>query len=194
MLPGSSDDHVRLVYLIILLLGVVLFGLRGARLGRNIRDLIFWLLLIAMAVIAYGFRDTLRAMLFPAAAVQIAPGVTELRRGPDGQFHATIEIDGHPVRFMIDTGASDIVLSRKDAAALGIDLDRLVFSGRAQTANGAVPTARVRLGEVRFGDHTDHDLPASVNGGDLDVSLLGMAYLGRCARIEILGDRLRLHR
>ncbi|HMQ94787.1 MAG TPA: retropepsin-like aspartic protease [Amaricoccus sp.] len=194
MLPGSSDDHVRLVYLVILLLGVLLFGLRGGRLGRNIRDLVFWLLLIAMAVIAYGFRDTLRGMLFPSAAVQIAPGVTELRRGPDGQFHATIEIDGHPVRFMVDTGASDIVLSRKDAAALGIDLDRLVFSGRAQTANGAVPTARVRLGEVRFGDHIDRDLPASVNGGDLDVSLLGMAYLGRFARIEILGDRLRLHR
>jgi aspartyl protease family protein len=193
-LPDFPHDTARLVYLVILLAGIAFFGLRRGRLGRNLRDLAFWLLLLAMVVIGYGFRDTLRAMLFPSAAVQIAPGVTELRRGQDGQFHATLEIDGHPVRFMIDTGASDIVLSRKDAAALGIDLDRLVFSGRALTANGAVPTARVRLGEVRFGDHLDVDLPASVNGGDLDVSLLGMAYLGRFARIEILGDRLRLHR
>jgi aspartyl protease family protein len=194
MLPGTADDHARLVYLVILLLGIGFFGFSRRRLGRNLRDLAFWLLLLAMVVIAYGFRDTLRAMLFPAAAVQVAPGVTELRRGPDGQFHAELEINGHPVRFIVDTGASDIVLSRKDAAALGIDLDALVFSGQARTANGTVPTARVRLGRVAFGDHVDLDLSASVNGGDLDTSLLGMAYLERFARIEIVGERLRLHR
>ncbi len=194
MLPGNPDDHARLVYLVILLLGIGIFGFSRRRLGRNIRDLAFWLLLLAMVVIAYGFRDTLRAMLFPAAAVQVAPGVTELRRGPDGHFHAELAIDGIPIRFLVDTGASDIVLSREDATALGIDLDTLAFSDRASTANGIVPVARVRLGQVRFADHVDFDLPASVNGGTLDASLLGMAYLERFSRIEIVGERLRLHR
>jgi len=191
---GNPDDLARIVYLVILLVGIVAFGLSRRRLGRNIRDLAFWLLLLAMVVIAYGFRDTLRAMLFPGAAVQVAPGVTELRRGPDGHFHVELGIDGVPIRFIVDTGASDIVLSRADARSLGINLDTLDFSGRASTANGTVPTARIRLGEVRFGDHVDTDLPASVNGGDLDASLLGMAYLERFSRIEIVGDRLRLHR
>jgi hypothetical protein len=61
MLPGTPDDHARLVYLVILLLGIGFFGFSRHRLGRNLRDLAFWLLLLAMVVIAYGFRDTLRA-------------------------------------------------------------------------------------------------------------------------------------
>jgi aspartyl protease family protein len=55
-----------------------------------------------------------------------------------------------------------------------------------------VATAPVRLGSVRFGDMLDTGVPAQVNGGELDTSLLGMAYLDRFARIEISGDRMRL--
>ena len=58
----------------------------------------------------------------------------------------TLEINGTPVRFMVDTGASDIVLSRRDAERVGIDPAALGYLGRARTANGTVPTARVRLG------------------------------------------------
>jgi aspartyl protease family protein len=144
-----------------------------------------------MVMIAYGFRDPLELALFPARGVQVGEAI-ELRRGADGHFHADLGINGRRVRFMVDTGASDIVLSRSDAAAVGIDVDSLDFGGRAQTANGMVATAPVRLGSVRFGDMLDTGVPAQVNGGELDTSLLGMAYLDRFARIAISGDRMRL--
>ncbi len=196
MLPADPDTQMRLVYLAVLLAfvaGFFLWGRRG-RLGRSLRDLGVWALIFAMVVIAYGFRDTLRDELLPAAMVQTDADTIELRRGSDGHFHADLDVNGRSVRFMVDTGASDIVLSRRDAARVGLDPANLAYLGSARTANGAVTTAEVRLGVVKFGDMTETGVRASVNGGALDTSLLGMAYLDRFSRIEIAGDRMRLHR
>lgn len=191
----NPDDRARLLYLVVLGVGLAVVSLGGGRRwGRALRDLGLWGLIFAMVVIAYGFRDTLRRELFPSAMVQLKGGAVALRRAADGHFHAELEVNGRPVRFIIDTGASDIVLSREDAAAAGIDVDALRFAGRAQTANGVVATAPVRLGSLRLGDYYDENLPASVNAGSLGVSLLGMAYLNRFERIEIAGDQMVLYR
>ena len=193
-MPDNPEDMVRLAYLLILLMALLGFSLFGgpravmAAAGR----LIVWGLIFAMAIIAYSYRDTIRGALFPATAVRMEGGGVELRRGADGHFQATLEINGEPIRFIVDTGATEIVLARADAAKAGIDLDALVFSGRAITANGPVPTARIRLDSVTLGDVTARNLPASVTAGALQTSLLGMTYLNRFERIEISGDRMRL--
>lgn len=193
-MPDNTEDMVRLAYLLILLMALLGFSLFGgpraivAAAGR----LIVWGLIFAMAILAYSHRDTLRGALFPATAVRMEGGGVELRRGADGHFQATLEINGEPIRFIVDTGATEIVLARADAARAGIDLDALVFSGRAMTANGPVPTARIRLDSVTLGDVTARNLPASVTAGALRTSLLGMTYLNRFERIEISGDRMRL--
>ncbi|HET9068774.1 MAG TPA: TIGR02281 family clan AA aspartic protease, partial [Amaricoccus sp.] len=161
-MPRDPDTLMRMVYLLVLLVGVggfFLWGRRG-RLGRSLRDLAIWALILAMAVIAYGFRDVLREELLPSAMLQVAPGTIELRRARDGHFHAELEVNGEPVRFMIDTGASEIVLSLRDAQRVGLDPGALTYAGRAITANGPVGTAAVRLGTVRFGDFTDTGVPA----------------------------------
>jgi aspartyl protease family protein len=194
-MPSDPDTAVRLVYLVLLLAFVGGFFLWGRRnLGRNLRDLALWALIFAMVVIAYGFRDVLRQELLPAAMVQTSSDTVELRRGSDGHFHAALEVNGETVRFMVDTGASAIVLSRRDAARVGIDPNALSYLGRASTANGTVSTAAVRLGLVQLGTFTDTNVPASVTDSSMDTSLLGMAYLDRFANIEIAGDRMRLRR
>ena len=193
---NDPDALMRLVYLGILLIGIggfFLWGQRG-RLARNLRDLLIWALIFAMVIIAYGFRDVLREQLWPASMVQVDAHEIDLVRARDGHFHATLEVNGAPIRFMIDTGASDVVLSRRDAERAGFDPAALDYVGRATTANGTVPIAPVTLGEVKFGNVTDTGVPASVNAGQLDVSLLGMSYLDRFSGIEIAGDRMRLRR
>lgn len=192
----APDDTVRLIYLLALGIGVLGFFLYGRRhrWGKALRDVAIWTLIFAMMIIAYGFRDVLRQELFPGSMVQMDGGSVALRRGMDGHFRAVIDVNEHPVRFIVDTGASDIVLSLRDAAAVGIDVDNLRFSGRARTANGVVSTAPIRLQSVGFGEFFDSGVAASVNAGRLDVSLLGMGYLSRFARIEIEGDRMILHR
>ena len=195
MLPDDPDSRARLLYLAALLVFVAGLFLWGQRrdLGKRLRDLLVWALILAMAVIAYGFRDILREQLLPAAMVETGDTIA-LRRASDGHFHATLDINGERVRFMVDTGASDLVLSRRDAARVGIDPDGLAYLGTARTANGTVETATVRLGLVRLGSFTDTDVRASVTKGGLDSSLLGMSYLDRFSSIGISGDTMRLTR
>ena len=119
-----------------------------------------------MVVIAYGFRDVLRERAAAGGDGAGSGDTIELRRGSDGHFHATLEVNGEPVRFMVDTGASDIVLSRRDAERVGIDPDGARLSRDARRPRtGAVATAAVRLGVVRLGDFTDTGVPASVTRG-----------------------------
>ncbi len=192
----SGDDIARAIYLVILLLFLLgLFTSGGGRhMGRKLRDLLVWVLIFAMVVIAYGFRDRLGEGLFPSGTRQVSADTIELRRLGDDHFHADLEVNGADIRFIVDTGATQIVLSRDDAEAAGIDVSNLAYLGRAETANGTIATATVRLREVRFGDFVEHDLTASVGAGDLGVSLLGMDYLNRFSKIEISGDVMRLTR
>jgi aspartyl protease family protein len=192
---SDPDTVARVIYLVLLLCFLVgFFAWRRGQIGRRLRDLLVWMLIFAMVVIAYGFRDVLRAQLFPAAMVQVSGDTIELRRGSDGHFHATLEVNGQPVRFMVDTGASGVVLSRRDAEKIGLDPGDLAYLGTAQTANGRVATAGVRLGLVRLGTFTDTNVPASVTEGGLDTSLLGMSYLDRFANIAIARDVMTLTR
>jgi aspartyl protease family protein len=186
----DGDSWVRVLYLVLLLLFLAGF----LRTRRAFRDLAVWVLIFAMVVIAYGFRDVLRDELLPAAMVARPDGAIELRRRSDGHFHAEALVNGVPVRFLVDTGASELVLSLADARRVGIDPAELAFIGRARTANGVVATAPVRLARVELGGFSDAGVPASVGGGELDVSLLGMSYLGRFASISIEGDRMTLRR
>ncbi len=103
----------------------------------------------------------------------------EVPRAPDGHFYLSLDIAGVEVPFMIDTGASNIVLSAADARDIGIDPGSLAYVGEARTANGVVSTARVKLPSVALGPWRDQDVAAYVTSGDMDGSLLGMDYLGR---------------
>lgn len=191
----DPDGIARIAYLA--LLGMVLIGglfaaYRG-RMGRALRDAAIWLLIILGFVTLYGFKDTLLGELRPSAAVLTDEGI-QLRRGSDGHFHATLEINGAPVRFIVDTGASSVVLTREDARRVGLDPGRLDYTRIANTANGTVRGAPVTLDEVRFGGTVERNLRAVVNGGDLFSSLLGMDYLDRFRRITVEGDTLTLAR
>ena len=124
----------------------------------------------------------------------LTSGTITIPRHFDGHYYLTLDINGQPTDFIVDTGATDIVLNRADAAAAGLDPDKLSFLGRASTANGDVRTAQVRLDTVAIGPHEDTNVPAVVNDGELWQSLLGMGYLQRWGRIEITGGEMTLSR
>ena len=121
----------------------------------------------------------------------VQDGAVEVPRSADGHYYLTLMIDGTGVPFMVDTGASGMVLAGKDAEALGIDLDSLEFRGQAYTANGVVRTARVTLDEVELGPFRNERFGAFVTEGALEQSLLGMDYLGQF-RMEFDGGKLVL--
>lgn len=192
-LPFDFDPAI-LIYLVILLIGVgsFLFGDFRNKLSQNLQSAAIWVLIFFGAVVVYGFKDTIEGQLFPRTSVQQIGEEIVLTRAGDGHFYATLTVNNADITFVVDTGATNVVISRDDALRVGIDPDTLNYLGRAQTANGTVRTADVRLGEVIFGNRTDRNLRASVNGGELDTSLLGMSYLNRFSTIQISGNQLRL--
>jgi aspartyl protease family protein len=118
----------------------------------------------------------------------------EVAKGRDNHFRLTLRINNVPVDFLVDTGASQVVLTIDDAARVGLDPDSLAYIGTAFTANGEVATAPVRLDRVELGDMVDTRVRASVNSGQMESSLLGMSYLSRFESIEIRRDVLILNR
>jgi aspartyl protease family protein len=190
----DGDTTARLIYLGLLLMavgGALFTGLRQAP-GRTVQQILIWGFIFLGLIAAYGLWPDLRRAINPSAAV-VRNGVIELRQADDGHYYADTVVNGIAVTFLIDTGAGDIVLSEEDARRVGLDPASLSYSGQADTANGLVTTAPVRLKTLVLGPYEDRDLAASVNGGDLTDSLLGMRYLSRFD-MSISGDRMTLRR
>lgn len=194
----NGDDLGRLIYLGILLGVVAGFGLlRGGRVGPGLRSLGLWALIFLGVIAARGYWEESTAIprqvaFSPAEAG--GPARIEVPVAPDGHYYLTLELNDVPVRFTVDTGATDIVLSRRDAERIGIDPNRLAFLGSASTANGTVRTAPVRIERMALGGVVDRNVRASLTDGEMDGSLLGMSYLSRFDSLEIRGGRLILTR
>lgn len=96
-----------------------------------------------------------------------------------GQFFTSGQVNGAHIRFMIDTGATTVLIPVAEADRLGIDYRR-GKQGYIQTANGAAPAYRVVLDSVTVGDITAYDVEGLVSQSQgLDVALLGMSFLNR---------------
>ncbi|MEM1298312.1 MAG: TIGR02281 family clan AA aspartic protease [Pseudomonadota bacterium] len=191
----NPDDTAHLFYLLLLgmFIAVYLFSHYRGRMGQAMQHAAIWGLIFVGAILAVGFSGDLQRMLTNAPQ-QIDGETVALTREGDGHFHALMEVNGHDVRFIVDTGATNLVLSQRDAKAAGIDVGALAFTIPTYTANGRIMSAPVRLDEVRLAEFTDRDVRATVNGGDLDVSLLGMSYLERFSGWRVEGDRMYLTR
>lgn len=194
---GLSDwDWGRLIYLV--LLGSVLafwfFVHNRQNLGKTLQQALAWVLIFVGVIAAVGLWDDIRTSVRPSLGNLTSDGTIEVPRARDGHFYLTLIINDVPVEFMVDTGASQVVLTQSDASRIGIDTVDLAYVGRAMTANGEVRTAPVRLDQVVLGPISDNNMPAQVNGGEMRTSLLGMTYLQRWESIQMTSDRLVLTR
>lgn len=191
----TGDEIARLSYLALLGTAVIGWAIAENRggIGPFLRRLLVWGFIFLGVIGGYGLWDDIRSDVAPRQ-LALGEGRIEVPRAFDGHYYLTLDVEGRPVDFVVDTGASDIVLTQGDAERLGIDTRDLAYTGIANTANGTVRTARVALGTVTLGDVTDRNVPAVVNEGEMDTSLLGMRYLQRWGRIEIAEGRLVLER
>ena len=115
-----------------------------------------------------------------------------IEAGPGGHFLIDVSVNGTPVTFLVDTGASDIVLTTEDASRIGLQPRTLRYTQRFATANGEVRGAPVVLREMRIGQFRLFDVPASVNEAPLAVSLLGMSFLDQLNGYQVANGRLIL--
>jgi clan AA aspartic protease (TIGR02281 family) len=152
--------------------------------------------LIATNGVAYGAAEPGGGPTAPsppqAGPDQPPPSETVVTRDASGAFVVDGEVNGHPLRFMVDTGASDVVLSPEDAASVGLDPATLKYDRLYQTANGVGRGAGFQAAEIRIGSIRISDVAASVNQAPMRYSLLGRTFLDRLSSFRVEHGRLYL--
>jgi len=192
----KESDLASLIYLSLLAVALVgsMISANRHQIGKVARYALTWGFLIVGGVVAVGLWPQLRQTVLPQQSVVSDTGEVAVPRSFDGHYYLTLEINGAPIRFVVDTGATDMVLTPQDAARAGLNTANLRYTNRAMTANGMVQTAPVRLDRVELGQITDLRVPAVVNGSPMQESLLGMSYLNLFDRISIEDGQMVLER
>lgn len=121
-----------------------------------------------------------------AEAANIPPAITShqirtasLRKEGDGHFWATAYVNGMPVKFLVDTGASLVALNERDARRIGLDPDKLEQNARVRTASGEVKAATATIAKIEIDGVVIKNVQAVVIDKGLEHSLLGMSFLNR---------------
>ncbi|KIC11140.1 aspartyl protease [Leisingera sp. ANG-M1] len=186
----------RFVYLVLLLIAVGswVFVQNRQSIGKTLQMFAVWGFIFLGVIASYGLWEDIRQTVRPQQSVAVDAGRVEVPRSPDGHYYLTLDVNGKAIEFLVDTGASQVVLNAADATRAGIDTENLAYLGRARTANGEVRTASVWIDEISLGGITDKDVRVWVNQGELEQSLLGMGYLQRWSSIEIRNGALVLTR
>ncbi|WP_448501123.1 retropepsin-like aspartic protease family protein [Sphingomonas sp.] len=159
--------------------------------------------MIAVATLAHQRLDHVPAPDAYAAPALLAPppprltdrsGASQtatIARSTDGMFYIGADVNDRPVRFLVDTGASLIVLRRSDAVAIGLNPDAAP-TRNLRTAGGRTAMPVLRLDSVAFAGRSLRGLEAAIVDDAMGVSLLGQNALSRLERIAIEGDTLSI--
>lgn len=191
----NTDQIMQVAFLV--LLGCAILGsyiaANKTNLSKVAQQATIWGLIFLGTIAAVGLWGDISRDINPRQAVTRSGDIT-VPQAPDGHYYLTLDINGVPVDFVVDTGATMMVLTQADARRIGLEPDTLRYLGRASTANGIVTTADVRLDRVTLGPFTDESVRASVNGGEMDGSLLGMSYLDAFTTMSFSNGQLTLTR
>jgi aspartyl protease family protein len=202
--PGELDANApyavhHLIWLVVLIGALVAARPSLSDVGKAI---VGWGGLATILIAGYAYRMELQEVgnrtlgaLIPGYAVESRPGASEivLYRSSDGHFRAIGEVNGVSVTFLVDTGASSTTLTAADAERAGLNLSQLSFSIPVSTANGEAKAAYARLDSLSIGGVRRSGINAHVaERGRLNISLLGMSFLGSLKSYEVRGDRLIL--
>ena len=202
--PMSDEQFARTVYLGLIgtVLAAGLFA-SGQRFGTMARQAGIWLALLIILVVSYEYRFELQnsasritSVLLPGQPItsQDAQGqqtVTINRRGQ--HFVTRGSVNGSSQSFLVDTGATTIVLTESNARSAGYNTDTLRFSIPVATANGTAMAARVDDLTIEIGGISRSGMIALVaRDNTLGSNLLGMNFLDTLNSFEITRDRLVL--
>jgi aspartyl protease family protein len=197
-----EDNQIRLTYLLLLLVLVgsgLIVRWRDRPKLKWLRHGLIWAALGLVLIVGYSYRTEVTSLwtrtlaeLMPGRAIEVTTGTAMVRAGEDSHFRIDGTVDGARIRFLLDTGASMVVLNRRDALKVGFDLDRLAFTQRTQTANGVGMGAPVTLREIRIGPIIVKNIRAMVNKTPMSTSLLGVNFLDRLSGYSVKNGTLTL--
>ncbi|MBN9670263.1 retropepsin-like aspartic protease family protein [Roseibium aggregatum] len=192
----SGPRIVALSALAFVFLASFIFG--QPKIREIVQGTFFWGGLALLLVAGYTYRaDIVQAgyrvlgALAPGLAVTQPDGTILIVRDASGHFVLDGRTNGAQTHFLLDTGASAVVLTHRDASRAGYRDEDLSFTVPVSTANGRALVAPVRIDTLAIGDHTLRDVRGFVaREGSLESSLFGMSALDRLQGWRIEGDKL----
>ena len=201
----GTDGIMRFVYvgaLLFLVAGGASVSAQGGWI-KTLRNIAAIALAFLVLIIGYTYKDDLggvfgrvKAEIMPGSPQSLGGGEVILRRDPrSGQFETTALVNGTQTDFLVDTGASTVVLPYEAAIRLGYTDADLNFVLQVSTANGSTFVAPIRVNALKIGDIVVNDVRAAVSQqGELDVGLLGMTFLDKLTGYSVSGDLLTLRK
>ena len=194
-----EEDSGQIIYEILLVL-IVSAGIASGKIWSNLRHLAIWAAIFLIMITGYSYRyeistvkDRVLAQLVPSKGYQKTVDSISYPVSSDGHFYIAADVNGIPIMFLADTGASHIVLSPADAEKTGFKKSELQFDRIYETANGTVRGSSIRISDFRVGEIHLNDIGASVNEAEMRNSLLGMSFFKRLKSYEVKDDVLTLH-
>ena len=133
----------------------------------------------------------------PTVAAAIAPkpkasfaNAAIIDRERDGHYWTRADVDGTAVKFMVDTGASTVAITFRDAQRIGLEPEKLDYKWEIRTAGGIVYGAAVTLDKISIGQVKVDKVEAMILREGLEQSLLGMTFLGELYSYEFRKSQL----
>jgi aspartyl protease family protein len=196
---NEGDQAVHVIYLLgVLVLVASSLLVRRIPIGQGLKMLAAWVMIFAAAFIIFTMRDDFKA-LWDRVLLETRGGVVQeqrgeelrVRRSPDGHFWVNAELNGEPVRFLIDSGATTTSISRSVAERAGIEPSG-GFPAMVRTANGIVAVQRGRAERLTVGGIERRDLGVHISDAFGDMNVIGMNFLSSLSSWSVEGRTLIL--
>lgn len=195
----SYKDVVYIIVTLLIIGNLIYSFLKSNSLKSSLSKFLIWFAIVFVIITGYAFKPELDifkhrvlAVLIPSYSWINKHEQLIISRNQDGHFYIDALVNNIKIKFLIDTGATSLVLSKEDASMLNIDLSKLDFHLIYHTANGSNVAAPVIIRTLFIGNKTFNDVKAIIGKGELDISLLGMSFLKRFKSFSIDDDNLIL--
>ncbi len=153
--------------------------------GLFIRGAMGWLLLFVACYIGYVQYENYQTK--QALSRVEGKGPDLIIKSTNGHFYVDMKIDGKTIRALVDTGASDVVLTEEDARNIGIVVEDIKDYRMYSTANGDVMSRYTRLDSINLnGKVTAQDVRTSISEADLNGSLVGQSFLNKMSKWQVI--------
>ncbi|GAA0482048.1 hypothetical protein GCM10009096_25430 [Parasphingorhabdus litoris] len=181
----TEDQNINLVFAIgaLVLVGSALFS-RRIGFGEIVRSALSWVVIFAIFIVIFSYQHEIVGVwnkvtgeLTGANDQQVVGDTLKIRQSADGHYWADAEVNGMPVRFLIDSGATTTAMTLKTARAAKVEINEGGFPTYLDTANGTVEAQRGKIQSLRVGPMMALDLPIVVAEAFGDSNVLGMNFL-----------------
>ena len=193
----NSPDFLKSLAILILLISSLIF--KKIQFLKLMKYLSIWLIIFIIIIIGYSYKSNFQdlgyrliANIIPSLGASNKDGSMSFFANDRGHFQISALVNDKKIDFLVDTGATFVSLTKKDATKIGINIDSLQFNLPTNTANGQTFVAYVKIDSIKIGNITVKNVQGTVSHSLLDKSLLGMSFLSKLSNFTITNEVLTI--